>query len=133
MASSCTPLTLVVLCGWLLTACAWGANPPPTLTRALEAQRANLSDPQQIAVTAAAREMTGDPSAPVHSMTSRTSPGEPGIHVCGYVKTPGNDSTPLYVELREADGTVTAERGQIGASPATLAKVRFMCRQHGEW
>ena len=85
------------------------------------------------AVTAAARKMVNEPSAQVHGLKSRQKAGEAGLHVCGYVRTAKTDGLPMYVELREQNGTVNAERGQIGATPENLAKVKFMCREHGEW
>ncbi len=123
----------IVFSCFLLAACGSEAKPPPTLHGALAQNQNNLSDAQRNAVNNAARQMAEDPAAPVHGLRSRTKPGEPGTHVCGYVKTPANAGTPIYVELREVDGAVTAERGQIGATPANLAKVRFMCRHHGDW
>ena len=117
----------------LVSACSWGANPPKTITQVMASQQNNLSGPQNVSVTAAAREIAGDAAASVYGLTSLKKPGEPGTHVCGYVKTAGNAGIPLYIELREANGKVVAERGQIGASPANLAKVRFMCRSHKKW
>ncbi|MFY0614480.1 MAG: hypothetical protein JXQ99_23320 [Hyphomicrobiaceae bacterium] len=125
-------LAAVSFCALLLSACSGGPT-PPTLTGALPVQPSSLSLSQQATITAAAREMTGDQAAAVHGLKARTDNDKSVIHVCGYVKTPANASTPLYVELRETDGASTAERGQIGATPANLAKVRFMCRQHGDW
>lgn len=133
MLQSCASFMMVLALGVLLAACSSGANPPPSSGNALVSQRSSLSDAEQAAVAAAAREMVGDAAAPVHGLSARVPPGQPGIHVCGYVKTPSNDSTALYVELREADGSIAAERGQVGSNPAALAKVRFMCRQHGDW
>lgn len=129
MTTSSPSLTAVAVCACILAGCSAGASPPPTLAGA----QSTLTDAQKVAVTAAARQMVGDPAAAVHGMKSRMISRQPGIHVCGYVKTPANGSTPLYVELRDMDGTLAAERGQIGATPANLAKVRFMCRQHGDW
>lgn len=128
------PAVILTMVGSLsLGGCSWGANPPKTLTKALEAQDANLSEAQQTTVTAAAREITGDATASVHGLTSRKSSSEPGTHVCGYVKSAAHKSTPLYVELRQNEDAVVAERGQIGATPANLAKVNFMCRKHKNW
>lgn len=126
-------LPAIVLSCFLLAACSSEAEPPPTLHGALAQNQSNLSDAQHAAVNNAARQMAEDSAAPVHGLRSRTKPGKPGTHVCGYVTTPTNASTPIYVELRQAEGAVTAERGQIGATPANLAKVRFMCRHHGNW
>ena len=105
----------------------------PATKNAATVQPSSLSNVQQVAVTAAARQMIDDPAATVYGLKARSSSGAPGIHVCGYVRRPAGASTPLYVELRETEGATTAERGQIGATPANLAKVRFMCRDHGDW
>lgn len=78
----------------------------------------------------AARHMTGSRDALVHGLSARISAGEEGLDVCGYVDTPSDRSLPLYVELRETEGTVKAQRGQVGGTPGKLAKVRFMCRRH---
>lgn len=61
---------------------------------------------------------------------------KPGIHVCGYVNYLDSDNLktveqPYYVELREVNGQPSAERGQVGGDPGKLAKVRFLCREHG--
>ena len=89
-----------------------------------------VGETERTVVQDAARRMTGETSARVHGLEMRIAPGEEGLDVCGYVDTPSDNSLPLYVELRERDGVVTAERGQIGATPEKLAKVRFMCRKH---
>ena len=114
----------------LVAGCGSGGSPTAA---ALAKNQASVSTAQQAAVTDAARKMVEDPAATVHGLVARTKPGAPGVHVCGYVTKAANASTPLYVELQETDGTTTAERGQVGATPANLAKVRFMCRDHGEW
>lgn len=87
------------------------------------------------AVRKAARQMTGGAGVHVHSLTARIAPGEEGLDICGWVDTAGAEtaSLPLYVELREDDGRITAQRGQVGATPENLAKVRFMCREHEGW
>jgi hypothetical protein len=94
---------------------------------------AGLNLGQVDAVTIAARQMVGDTAARVHGLKSRHSPDKPSIHVCGYVKSANHKDTPLYVELREKQGAFAAEHGQIGATPENLVKVKFMCRQHGDW
>jgi hypothetical protein len=124
---------ITVLSAGFLSACSWGAKPPTTITQVMASQQNNLSEAQNVSVTAAAREITGDAAASVYGLTSLKKPGEPGTHVCGYVKTSAIKSAPLYVELREANEGIVAERGQIGANPANLAKVRFMCRAHKNW
>ncbi|MFT5507482.1 MAG: hypothetical protein ACI89J_000546 [Hyphomicrobiaceae bacterium] len=124
---------IAVLSASLVSACSWGANPPKTLTQVMATQQNNLSGAQNVSVTAAAREITGDAAASAYGLTSLKKPGEPGTHVCGYVKTTASKGIPLYVELREASEGIIAERGQIGATPANLAKVRFMCRAHKNW
>ena len=94
------------------------------------ASPASVGEAERNVVQSAAREMTGADDARVHGLSAKISSGEEGLDICGYVNTPSDDGLPLYVELREADGVVTAQRGQIGATPAKLAKVRFMCRKH---
>ena len=90
---------------------------------------------EQEAVRKAARQMTGGAGVRVHGLTARIAPGEEGLDICGWVDTAGEGraSLPLYVELREDDGRITAQRGQVGATPENLAKVRFMCREHEGW
>jgi hypothetical protein len=92
-----------------------------------------LSSDQVTTATEAARKMTGDATATVESLKARSNPGEPGTHICGYVNANGKTSTLLYIELRDTESGPAAERGQIGTTAANLAKVRFMCRNHGEW
>lgn len=117
----------------LVAGCGSGGSPTAAARSALANNQPGVSTTQQAAVAEAARKMVEDPAATVHGLVARTKPGAPGVHVCGYVTKAVNSSTPLYVELQETDGTTTAERGQVGATPANLAKVRFMCRDHGEW
>jgi hypothetical protein len=88
---------------------------------------------EQDAVRRAARQMTGETDARVHGLVARIAPGDEGLDICGWVDTAGDASVPLYVELREVDGRITAQRGQVGATPDKLAKVRFMCRGHEGW
>jgi hypothetical protein len=89
-----------------------------------------VDEPERLIVQDAARHMIGSREALVHGLSARISAGEEGLDVCGYVDTPSDSGLPLYVELREADGAVRAQRGQVGATPQKLAKVRFMCRRH---
>jgi len=84
------------------------------------------------AVTVAARTMVKNERAQVHGLKSRKEAGS-GTHVCGYVRTASTAGTPIYVELRTKDAAIVAERGQVGATPENLAKVKFMCRNHGDW
>ena len=123
-------LAAVLPVGLLVTGC--GSSGSPTVA-ALTNNQTGVSAAQQAAVTDAARQMVADPAATVHGLVARTKPDAPGVHICGYVTKGAEGSTPLYVELQEAGGTTTAERGQVGATPANLAKVRFMCRDHGNW
>ena len=81
-------------------------------------------------ITDAARQMTGEQKARVHGLSARIATGEEGLDVCGFVDTASDAGLPLYVELRESEGVVKAQRGQVGATPDKLAKVRFMCRKH---
>lgn len=85
------------------------------------------------AVTAAAREITGDPTAQVHGLKARPAAKGRAMDICGYVRTTVGKSIPIYVELREQVGLITSERGQWGQTPENLAKVKFMCREHGDW
>ena len=117
----------------LVAGCGSDGSPTAAALPVLAKSQASVSANQQEAVTEAARKMVKDPAATVHGLVARTKPGAPGVHVCGYVTKAAQASTPLYVELQESDGTATAERGQVGSTPANLAKVRFMCRDHGEW
>ena len=126
-------ITAIALSAGLLGACGGGPELPKTLTEVVAMNHDKLSEAQKASVTAAAREITGDGSASVYGLTLLKKPGAPGTHVCGYVKTAANSSTPLYIELQEAGEGVVAERGQIGATPANLAKVNFMCRSHKNW
>lgn len=118
-----------LLGGLILAACGTGTQPPPIAASAVGP--AALTAAQITAVTAAARQMTSDPTATAHGLRGRAN--GPSTHVCGYVNSTAGPDTPLYVELRDTEGKVTAERGQTGATSANLAKVRFMCRRHGDW
>lgn len=116
----------------VLAGCAAGTVAPPLTTGAVGGAR--LSAPQVAAVTDAARQMTGDPAATAHGLRVRANADGPGVHVCGYVNSAaGGPDTPLFVELLDTDGKIAAARGQTGSTPANLAKVRFMCRRHGDW
>lgn len=105
-----------------------------------------LSSPQEVgpgsrgltlrhidAVTVAAREMTADASAQVHGLKSRPVIGQTALDVCGYATSAAGHSTPVYVRLRDEAGVIKAEQGQVGNTAQNLAKVKFMCRQHGDW
>ena len=116
----------------LACGCAGGEN-SLTSDGAHAAPAGGLTQAQTDTVTAAARQMLADQTAEVHGLKSRAATTGAGFDVCGYVKPAGGQSTPLYVELRETAGVFTAERGQIGATEANLAKVRFQCRGHGDW
>lgn len=138
-ASIALPAGLLIAAGLIAGCAAGGPSGPVAQGTGLSAAASGLSLAQIDIVTAAAREMVADPGAQVHGLKSRGSSGGNGapgrgLDVCGYVKTASQTNTPLYVELRDgADGGVTAARGQIGATPANLSKVRFMCRNHGDW
>ena len=119
-------LSIALFACILLAGCATGG-------KKLGEAAAGLSLGQVDAVTSAARQMVGDTAAQVHGLKSRQSPDKPGVHVCGYVNSTNHKDTPLYVELLEKQGTFAAEHGQIGATPENLAKVKFMCRLHGDW
>jgi hypothetical protein len=119
-------LSLVLVAGISLAGCAAGGKKVGGADRGLKMGQVD-------AVTIAARQMVGNTAVQVHGLKSRRAPGEPGTHVCGYIKSAEHKDTPLYVELREKQGTFAAEHGQIGATPENLAKVKFMCRLHGDW
>lgn len=89
-----------------------------------------IGDVERQVITDAARRMTGERDARVHGLSARIAAGEEGLDICGFVDTTNDEGLPLYVELRERDGVVEAQRGQVGATPGKLAKVRFMCRKH---
>jgi len=114
----------------LLAGCAGNGG---NLASSADAAKASLSLPQIDAVTVAARTMVSNQQAQVHGLTSRRGPAGAGLHVCGYVRSASHSDTPLYVELRENGAAFNAERGQVGSTPENLAKVKFMCRGHGEW
>lgn len=122
-------MTVALLGSLLLAACSTGSKAPSLTTSAIGSSGLNAA--QVAAVTEAARQMTRDPAAAAHGLRGRTE--GPAVHVCGYVNSNAGPDTPIYVELRESAGQVGAERGQTGATPTNLAKVRFMCRQHGDW
>ena len=113
-----------------LTGCAGNSG---NLASSAGAAKAVLSLPQIDAVTVAARTIVNDPAAQVHGLKSHQKPSAPGLHVCGYVRSASLRDTPIYVELRPNGDSVTAERGQVGSTPENLAKVKFMCRDHGDW
>lgn len=60
--------------------------------------------------------------------------GEPGTHICGYVKTKTEIAEAaeqeFYIELRLLNEQDIVQRGQVGSDPAKLAKVKFVCRHH---
>ena len=119
-------LSIALFACTLLAGCAAGS-------KKLGEAAAGLSLGQVDAVTIAARQMVGDTAAQVHGLKSHQSPDKPGVHVCGYVNSANHKDTPLHVELHEKQGAFAAEHGQIGATPENLAKVKFMCRLHGDW
>lgn len=121
----------VVFAASLIGGCAATGN-GDAATAALGGSKSPLTLQQIDAVTLAARQMVNDPSAVVHGLKSRPTADGGGLDVCGYVNTARQTSTPLYVELRDTAGAISAERGQIGGTPANLAKVLFMCRAHDD-
>lgn len=139
-------LTRVVIaaacCGAAVLLAGCTANAPSSLPYTATADNAAAITPAELAVvTEAARTMTGDPAADVHGLRQRPAqhPGHDadavpfGRDICGYAQTPSGKSVEMYVELRMVNGQLTAERGQIASSPANRAKVKFMCRKHGDW
>ena len=132
MSASLTHLG-VLLSAFVLAGCAGANGPTIAATGTAPANAAALSPAQRDAVTVAARQMTGDQAAKVYGLKPKPNASEPGLDVCGYVRTAAYGESPLYIEVRDKDGAAHAKRGQIGATPANLSKVRFMCRGHGEW
>lgn len=96
-----------------------------------------LTNEQIAAVQGGVRQIVSHPeTAQFSNTTAISASGDPGIHVCGYVKTTGQagsngESVPFYLELRERGGKPVPERGQVGFDSAKRSKVTFMCRRHG--
>ncbi len=96
-----------------------------------------LTSEQVAAVHGGVKQIVSNPQTAQFSNTTAISAvGEPGIHVCGYVKVAGAegkqaDALPFYLELRERGGKPIPERGQVGNDSSKRSKVSFMCRRNG--
>ena len=96
-----------------------------------------LSSEQVEAVHGGVKQIVSQPeTAQFTKPTAISAVGEPGIHVCGYVKVAAGglskgDDLPYYLELRQRGGKPVPERGQVGYDTAKRSKVSFMCRRHG--
>lgn len=118
----------------VLSACS-GANRPAPVSES-GARRIALTSPQSKLVEDGVRQMIENPGAQLSAVTAISIAQQPGVHVCGYVKSTdaagkeGSD-LPFYIELREADGKPVAERGQVGSDPSKISKIKFVCRRNG--
>lgn len=124
---------LIMPLALLISGCAAGGGNGSNLPSLSGGSHVGLSLREIDAVTVAARTMLNDDRAQVRGLKSRKDPANSSIHVCGYVTSAATGEKPIYVELRPKNATVHAERGQVATAPDKLAKVRFMCRGHGDW
>lgn len=112
----------------LLAGCA--AN-NPTIQKIEGVGSITLTSEQEQVVEAGVKQMVENPATATFSAkTAIAIAGKPGIHVCGSVNDNGKE-LPYYLELREKDGKLDAERGQVGSDNAKKSKVIFMCRRNG--
>jgi len=119
----------------VLTGCAGGSRPGPSAEFGVS--RVALTSEQSQLVEDGVRQMVENPgSAQLSAVSAITIAQQPGVHVCGYVKTKDaagkeGPDLPFYVELREADGKPVTERGQVGSDPSKTSKIKFVCRRNG--
>ena len=128
-----TVLTGAVL--GVLTGCASGGSPASSEFTGVKPVA--LTTAQSQVVEDGVKQMVLNPgSAELSAVSATTVAQQPGVHVCGFVKT--KDATgkegadlPFYVELRELDGKPVTERGQVGSDPSKISKIKFVCRRNG--
>ena len=119
----------------LLTACATGNRPAPAAQSGVS--HVTLTSEQSQVVEGGVRQMVEYPgSAQLSAVSAITITRQPGVHVCGYVKTKDaagkeGPDLPFYVEMLEVAGKPEATRGQVGSDPSKAAKIKFMCRRNG--
>lgn len=127
------PLFILLMLS-VLSACSSANRPAPVSETG--ARRIALTSAQSKLVEDGVKEMMESPGAQLSAVTAISMAQQPGIHVCGYVKSPGaagkeGPDLPFYVELREADGKPVTERGQVGSDPSKISKIKFVCRRNG--
>lgn len=118
----------------MLSACASGNRPAPSAASGVS--RVTLTAAQSKLVEDGVKQMVENPGAQLSAITATSIAQQPGVHVCGYVKTKDaagkeGPDLPFYVELREANGKPVTERGQVGSDPSKTSKINFVCRRNG--
>lgn len=119
----------------LVAGCQTGGNVQSTASA--NVKHLTLTNEQVAAVQGGVKQIVSNPqTAQFSNTTAISAAGEPGIHVCGYVKVAGEagnsaDALPFYLELRERGGKPIPERGQVGNDTSKRSKVNFMCRRNG--
>jgi len=125
---------IVILMLAVLSACASGNRASPAAESGVS--RVALSSEQAKLVEDGVKEMVENTGAQLSAVSAISIAQQPGVHVCGYVKTrdaAGKEGPdlPFYVELRELNGKPVTERGQVGSDPSKISKINFVCRRHG--
>lgn len=118
----------------MLSACASGNRPAPIAETGVS--RVTLTAAQSKLVEDGVKQMVENPGAQLSAISATSIARQPGVHVCGYVKTKGaagkeGPDLPFYVELREANGKPVTERGQVGSDASKTSKINFVCRRNG--
>ena len=119
----------------VLSACASGNRPVPAAESGVS--RITLTREQSQLVEDGVKQMVANPgSAQLSAVSAISIARQPGVHVCGYVRTKDaagkeGPDLPFYVELREANGKPVTERGQVGSDPSKTSKIKFVCRRNG--
>ncbi|MGH1349533.1 MAG: hypothetical protein ACRBBN_01810 [Methyloligellaceae bacterium] len=114
----------------LLTGCNARILPPSASVGKKDA--AKLSSGQEKAVKEGVQQVLAS-SVKLGPYRVKKHPGEAGLHVCGHASTKSSSASeyPYYMELIEQSNPPALKRGQVGTDSASLAKVKFMCRRHG--
>lgn len=118
----------------ILSACASANRPAPVAQSGVS--RITLTSAQSKLVDDGVKQMVENQGAQLSAVSAISIAQQPGVHVCGYVKTQDaagkeGPDLPFYVELRELNGKSVTERGQVGSDPSKTSKIKFVCRRHG--
>lgn len=116
----------------VMTGCATGNRPASSEYPGVSPVA--LTSAQSQLVEDGVKQMVENQGAQLSAVSAITIAQQPGVHVCGYVKTrdaAGKEGPDLlfYVELREVDGKPVTERGQVGSDPSKISKIKFVCRR----
>ncbi len=113
----------------LMVGCNAHVLPTPSISKKRGIQ---LTDKQELAVQDGVQQVLSS-KVSLGPYRVKKLADESGLHVCGHASK--NNSSgheyPYYMELFDETNPPTLKRGQVGTDSASLAKVKFMCRRHG--